>query len=244
MFLSIHTYCSLFLLIIPCLTGKKKKRERERDTRNECREKRQCKDTAKSQSSASQGPQEKPDLPKLDLGFLSLQNSETIEFCWLSPPGWFCYSSSSRVMYHLRTRKTVADLPSMWRSARRKDSGWAGPALTARQGLVGTSPPVSLHNSRPREGSELSRQLTAAWKDLPLGPGEWLPDFCFSPSWLKSHQFPLQRRGLINHSAQLRGSRQGRVTLCGAVNRGWSLWLCEMFTTETFVSQTALGLLK
>ena len=41
-----------------------------------CTEKRECKDTARRRSSASQGPQEKPDLPKLDLGFLSLQNSD------------------------------------------------------------------------------------------------------------------------------------------------------------------------
>ena len=107
----------------------------------------------------------------------------------------FCYGSPSRLRHHLSTIKTAA-APGDRTSIHVEISQEAGLGL-------GWTP--TYNQAGPEYTEQPGRTGPRALEDACL-------DFCFSLSLLGSLQFPLQRKRLINHSAPLWGSQQGRVT--------------------------------
>ena len=70
------------------------------------------------------------------------------------------------------------------------------------------------------------------------------------PGWIPASlhpwdsPIPLAKETMYKLQCPLQGSQKGQVTPQSGSKERLKLWLCEMFTTETFVSQTTLGLLK
>lgn len=158
-----------------------------------------------------------------------------------------------RLIYHLSTIKAAAaqwDRTPAHVEVRQEARVGLDVDLHSQQAraLQGTTHLVSHHTSRLRVGhwaewnqniytAQPGRACSRALEDACL-------NVCFSPSLQETHQFLLAKKTLINHSAQLQGSPTGRVAPQWGCKENLKLWLCEMFTTETFVSQAALGLLK